>query len=1021
MRLAGLWTHTVRINFSLYLLLHVMRRKKLPKLCRHRVMMFTPLLIAMSLMLVPFTTLQAQPHKVSGQVTAIDDGMGLPGVNVLIKGSSAGTTTDANGNYILEVPDVNAVLIFSFIGYISQEEPVEGRTTIDVALTADIMQLSEVVVVGYGTQKRSDITGSVVSVPKDRLSKLPVTNLMHAIQGTTAGLVVTQSSSVPGSSGSWQIRGVNSINANTSPFVVVDGVPFFGATNDINPNDIESIEILKDASAVAIYGTRGANGVILITTKRGKYADGKPRIEYSGYYGVESMAHVLEPLGPDAYVQKYDDFMAANNLSKTAVLPNAAEVENYDNGITTDWLDEATQPGHVQQQSISIAGGTENIQYYVSGTHLGQKGVVKGYQYQKTSLRANLDATITDYLKIGVSSFYTANNYDGGRANFLLASAMSPYSVPYDDQGNYIIYPMSPEQLFANPLLGLSTDRLDRGRNLTGTGYASITPGSIPGLEYRMNASYVLTTNRYAYYEGRQANNNSGYANVNNSETANWVLENLVTYKRDVEKHHVDFTALYSAQQVDWNQNYASATTFINDALGYYNLDAGATQSSGSDANSYTMLSQMGRINYAYDSRFLLTLTARRDGYSAFGVNTNKYATFPSMAVGWNIQNEQFLRNTEIVSQLKLRFSYGESGNMAIPVNQTASLAGTVKFPFEGSAQTGILFNTLGNNDLNWETTTGTNLAVDFGLFQNRISGTIEGYKTVTKDILLQRSLPGITGYSSVWANLGEMQNLGIELTLKTINLQTGKFTWETALNFASYRNEIKELYGDGEDDVGNRWFIGHPLRVVYDYKKLGVWQEGDDFTSDPDANPGDLKFKDQDGNHQITGDDRVIIGQRDPRWTGGITNNFTYGNFTLNIFIQTSQGGLRTNNNLTYADEAGRRNLPKAYHYWTAENPSNYWPSLSSYKNYRGFQFTEEFSYVRIKDIRFSYRVPNEWLDRYGIKNMLLYLSGRNIYTFTDWIGWDPENSYDSRGSGNWTNNYPLVRTISLGLNVTL
>lgn len=978
-----------------------------------------------------------QTISVKGKVVSVS-GEALPGVTVVVKGTSVGTITDFDGNFQLGGIQSNDVLVFSFIGMQTQEMPVGNQTSFSVTLQEETIGVDEVVVVGYGVQKRSDITGSVTSVPSDRLGKVPVTNLMHAIEGSTAGLNVTQTSSVPGSSGNMQIRGVNSINANTSPFIVLDGIPFFGVTNDINPNDIESIEILKDASAVAIYGTRGANGVILITTKRGSQKDGKPIITYNGHVGIESIAHKMTPMSPEAYVQKYADYNIANGLTQTAVLPNASEVENYDmwlegNYTPTDWMDEATRTGLLQDHAVSISGGTQNVQYFVSGGFLDEKGVVEGYRYKRASFRSNVDAKINDYLKVGTSAFFTNNNYDGGRVNFLEANAMSPFSKPRDENGNYIIYPMNPEQLFANPLLGLTKTRVDRSINLTGNGYVELTPG-VKGLKYRMNASYIYNIGRTADYAGRAANDQSGTASVSNSNTQNWVIENILSYARDFGKHHVDFTGLYSAQEVNYFKSWSTSKTFINDALTYYNMSAGVAQSNDSEGNKYTLLSQMGRINYSYDSRYLFTVTARRDGYSAFGANSSKYGLFPSVALGWNIANESFLKDNNDINQLKLRVSYGKTGNMAIGVNQTESTASTVQYPFGGVAYTGVLYNTLGNGDLNWESTTAANIGLDFSLFDFRVSGTIEAYKTKTTDILLKRNLPEISGYSNIWANLGEMQNIGLDVTLKTINIKTDDLQWTTDLNFSTYKNEILELYGDGKDDIGNRWFIGESLKIYYDYEKIGVWQTGEDTsTSDPVSKAGDIKFKDQltedtdsdgvadSGDGQISADDKVILGRTDPKWTGGITNTISYKNFTLSAFLQISHGGLKSNRDLTYADEAWRRNLPADFQYWTTENPSNYWPSLAAYKNYRGYGFAEDWSYVRLKDVTLSYRVPQSFLNSYNIKGLTLFVSGRNLHTWTNWFGWDPEMNYDSRGSGNWTNNYPPVRTISFGVNLSL
>lgn len=962
---------------------------------------------------------QDQQNQVSGTIFD-SNGQPLPGANIIQKGTVNGTQSDFDGNFQLEVSDLNATLIVSYVGFKTQEVKLNGQSSISITLAEDASALDEVVVVGYGTQKRSDITGSVVSVPKERLSNLPVSNVLQAIQGTTAGLNITQNSSVPGSSASVQVRGVNSINAGNSPLIILDGIPFFGVTNDINGNDIESIEVLKDASAVAIYGTRGSNGVILITTKRGRKSDGKPTVKYSGYVGVEEIANPLTPMGADAYVQKYADFLSANGLSQTAVLPNSSEVENYDAGITTDWLNEATQSGLIQEHNISLSSGNEKSQYYFSASHLDQKGVVKGYNFKKNTFRFNADSEIVDWLKIGTSAFFSENNYSGGRANFLEATAMSPYSVPKDENGDYIIYPMSPELLFKNPLIGLTTDRKDITRNLTGTGFLELTP--IEGLKYRLNASYTYNWGNYKSYSGRAADDNSGTGYVSNDETGNWVIENILTYSKDFNKHHIDLTALYSAQEVDYFQSESRAVGFVNDGLSYYDLASGTTQSVNSRGNSYSLVSQMGRINYSYDSRYLLTFTARRDGYSAFGANTNKYGVFPSAALGWNIKNESFLENSDVVNDLKLRLSYGKTGNQAIGVNQTATIASSVRFPFDGTALTGVRYNSIGNANLNWESTTSSNIGVDFGFLNNRISGTVEVYKSKTEDILLRRNIPNITGYANIWSNLGSMQNKGLEVTLNTTNIETKDFSWKSTINFSTYRNEILELYGDGQDDIGNRWFIGEPLGVIFDYEKEGIWQEGDDIASvDPVAQPGDIKFKDQNGDGKIDTEDKIILGRTTPEWTGGFTNTFRYKNINLSIFIQTSQGGLRNNRDLTYADEAGRRNLPADFKYWTSENKDNYWPSLSAYKNYKGYGFAEDYSYVRIKDVRLSYVFPSEILDKIGVSSLTVYAAGRNLHTFTKWYGWDPEISYDSRGSGNWTNNYPQVRTISFGLNVSL
>jgi TonB-linked SusC/RagA family outer membrane protein len=949
-----------------------------------------------------------------------ENGSPMPGVNVSLKETTIGTSSDVDGKYTITASDGSGFLVFSFIGYNPVEVPVNNQSIIDVTMQPDIKSLNEVVVVGYGTQKRSDLTGAIASVPKARFAELPVTNLLQAIQGTVAGVNITQGSSVPGSSASALVRGVNSINASTGPFVVVDGIPFStsgGSINDINTNDIASVEILKDASAVAIYGTRGSNGVILITTKRG--GSGKPVIRYNAYTGLENIAHLLTPSSPDLYVKKYADYMKQVGLTQTTILPNAYEIANYNAGKTVDWIKEVTRQGMIQDHSLSISGGTKDVKYFVSGEFLNQKGVVKGYQYRRANFRSNLDVNITDYLTAGTSLFFTNNNYDGGRANFYLAASMSPYGSLYNSVGDYEIYPMNPELLYTNPLLGLYTDRLSRTNNLNSNFYAELKPSFLPGLKYRINVGYSYVPTLEASYVGRKANNTLGTASVTNTETKNWIVENILTYTKEWDKHHIDFTGLYSAQETTYSGSGATATGFINDQLSYKNLGAGATQTASSSQWKTNLLSQMGRVNYTYDSRYLFTVTARRDGYSAFGSNTDKYGLFSSAAVGWNISNESFMQDLSFVDNLKLRVSYGKTGNQAISPNQTITNDVAVRFPFSGLSTIGVLASVLGNKNLTWETTTGLNIGTDFSFLQSRISGTIELYKTRTDDLLLRRSIPNITGYSSVWDNLGKLSNKGIEVTLHSINLKAGDFKWETNLNFSANRNKIVELYGDGKDDITNRWFLGNSLRIIYDYKMIGVWQDGEDHSIDPGTKSGDLKFADTNNDGKITPEDRVIQGTTLPKWIGGLTNTFHYKNFHLNVFIQTFQGAVKNNVNLTFADEAARMNTSSDIGYWTAENKSNTRPSLV-YTNTRGYGYPSDNSYTRIKDVTLSYTVPQAFLEKIKLSSLTIYASGRNLYTFTKWKGWDPENDFTFRGSGDWTNNYPLVRSFILGINVT-
>jgi TonB-linked SusC/RagA family outer membrane protein len=990
--------------------------------------------IAVLLITLCVNTAWAQTLSVRGKVTSSDDGSAIPGVNILVKSSTVGTTTDVNGEYTINVPSSNAILVFSFIGYKPFEASVSDQSIINVVLQADIQQLSEVVIVGYGEQKRSDITGAVASVPKDRLQTLPVTNIMYALQGSTPGLNVSQGSSVPGRAASVTIRGTNSINANADPLYVLDGVIFFGSTNDINPSDIESIEVLKDASAVAIYGTRGSNGVILITTKRGK--SGKPTFSYNGYTGVEDMAHVLTPMGPDAYVQKYADYKIATNNASTNVLPNLNEINNYNAGLTTDWIKVATQTGKIQEHNLGVRGGNETAKYYVNLGYLNEQGVVKGYEYKRYSVRTNLDVTPTDWLKFGTSLFYVGKNLDGGRVNLLQGTAMSPYSTPYDANGTLLGYPMAPEQLYVNPLLNLNVKRIDRGNNLNGGGYLELAAPwtTVKGLKFRIQGSYSLQFTRLNEFNGKNTFPNSTTptsANVSGDQTDSWVLENLLMYTKDFNKHHIDFTGLYSAQK---NIYFYSKVTSNNvfDDLAYNSLGSGtsfsasSTNPSGVTNYNSALVSQMGRINYSYDSRYMASFTIRRDGFSAFGKDADKYAVFPSAALGWNIHNESFFGSASAISQLKLRFSYGKTGNQAITPYQTFSTANGSTQSMGGSLRSSAILNDLmGNSHLKWESTTQANLGVDFGLFQNRVSGAVDVFQSHTTDCLLKRNIPTASGSTQTWDNLGELQNQGLEIMLKGVALDKGGFKWEINGNFSTFRNKILDLYGDKKSDINNKWFIGEPLGVIYDYKKIGVWQSGETPTWDASAKSGDIKFEDVSGPNGvpdgvIDANDKVVQGRTSPKWYGGLTNTFHYKNFHLNIFFQASIGALKNNVDASYADERGRRNIPAVVGYWTPDNGNNDWPSLG-YTNTRGYGYPMDNSFVRLKDVTLSYTFPEALLSKAHLGQLTLYVAARNVHTWTKWIGWDPESNQVPRGSAGDFDNYPYVRTISFGLNLSL
>ena len=974
-----------------------------------------------------------QAGVVKGQVTD-KNGDAVIGATVKVKDAQTGTVTDFNGNFSLSVQKAGSIVV-SYIGYLTKEVAFTPGQSLNITIEEDATALDEVVVVGYGVQKKSDVTGSVTSINKDRLSKLPVTNVLQAVQGAAAGVTITQGSSIPGDAPSALVRGRNSINAGTGPYIVVDGIPISksgGSLNDINPGDIESMEILKDASATAIYGTNGANGVILITTKHGK--DGKPSVSYNGYIGFENFAKKMDFCNGAQITQRYKDYVAQNpgETMYNDYVKNQNEADAQAAGKETDWLyDMVSQTGIIQDHNVTVNGGADKIKYFISGDYMSQKGVLKGFNYKRYSLRMNIDADVTDYLKIGTNSYIVSHNRDGGRVNFLMAEAMSPYGKVYEDDGSYCIYPMYTESLFFNPMRDVNQDHERRQWNINLNAYADINFGNIwkplEGLSYKFNFGYSFVPRRENYYNGAEQNDQNGYGYIFNAETQSRTVENILTYAKDIKKHHFDITLLYASSRKKYHDNTATGAKFINDELLWHNLGGGATQTAKSYTDLYKTVSQMGRLNYSYDSRYLFTFTVRRDGSSVFG-SDNKYGTFPSIALGWNIANEKFMEKVDWLNNLKLRLSYGKAGNEAIGVYETLAKMSNAALTMDGQSATALYPSSrMGNSGLGWETTKTFNIGIDFGILNNRINGNIDFYTSKTTDLLLQRNLPKISGYSNVYMNMGETANKGLEITINSKNIVTKDFTWGTSLVWSWNKNEIKDLYGDKQDDLGNRWFIGEPISVIYDYVMEGIWQKdeierGDHLNHDPQAQPGDVKLADLNGDGKITPEgDKKIQGQTTPKWIGGMTNTFTYKNLSLSIFIQTVQGLKRNNSLLAMAsDEMGRRNSTTEIGYWTESNPTNEYRSLSKTSNRWGYGFPRSAAFTRIKDITLSYQFPAQICNMLHLNALTVYASGRNLYTFTDWKGWDPEADITQRGWSGYENNYPMTKSMVFGLNVT-
>jgi tonB-linked outer membrane protein, susC/ragA family len=763
---------------------------------------------------------------------------------------------------------------------------------------------------------------------------------------------------------------------------------------------------------------------------------------------VEDFSHKLDFCDGAQITQRYRDYVSQNpgETMYNDYVKNAYEAENQANGIENDWIDAVSQTGIIQDHNVSIGGGADNVKYYVSADYMSQKGVLKGFNYKRYSIRTNIDMNVTDYMKVGTNSYIVSHNRDGGRVNFLMAEAMSPYAKMYEEDGSYCINPMYSETLFTNPLMWTTTNPERRQWNININGYAEIDFGKLisplKGLTYKFNGGYAYMPKRYNNYEGKSVNNKTGYAEIKNEETQSYTIENILAYNRDFGKHHLDLTALYAASRKKYQRSQAMASKFINDDQQWHNMGSAETPSVASYTDLYTTVSQMGRINYSYDSRYLFTFTVRRDGSSVFGDN-NKYGVFPSVALGWNIARESFMESSSNwLNTLKLRASYGKAGNEAIGVYQSRVKMDSGMLALGGASNAGLWPNDLmGNADLTWETTKSFNVGLDFGLWNNRLTGNIDVYFSKTNDLLLKRNLPKVTGYNTVYSNMGETANKGVELTLNSRNIVSGDFTWSSNLVFSWNKNEIKDLYGDGQNDLGNRWFLGHPIGVIYDYTMVGIWQEdeiarGDHLNWDPIAEAGDVKLADISGpdgvpDGKIDDNDRTIKGQTTPKWIGGLTNTFTYKDFTLSIFIQTTQG-LKKNNSLIgmAGDEMGRRNTTTEIGYWTPENKSNEWRSLRKNSNKHGYGFPCDASYTRIKDITLSYTFPQRMIQKMGIGGLQLYVSGRNLFTFTDWVGWDPEARQVARGNSSWdrtrgetvydSSNYPMTKSCVFGVNLT-
>ena len=993
----------------------------------------------------------------SAQVTGTvigDDGSVLPGVSVLVKGTTNGTSTDADGKYRINVPS-SGTLVFSFVGYVSQEVVVGNRTQINVTLASDAAALEEVVVVGYGTQKKSQLTGAISQVSAKEIMEMPLTNLGQALQGRAAGVDVSQSGSKPGQTPKILIRGRRSFNAGNDPLYVVDGIPLSAGYEDINPNDIQSMEVLKDATATAIYGARGANGVILITTKRGA-AKGKTTVTYDSYVGQSSAIKTMDLFSGPEFAEYVREAYRATGLyndangnpvptgqsdpvadSKVAVLggdPNVAA--GLAAGRNTQYQDLLLRNGFTQNHTIGVQGGNDRTQFYLSGGFYVDKGITEGLDYNRNSLRANVDHQINKRLKVGLSSYMMYSVRNGENLNpYSFTLSQNPLGSPYNEDGSINFAPTN-DALLTNPLAevvpGAQIDNTHKYR-IFNSAYLSVK--ILDGLTYRANFGPDFTLSRSGRFIGAQTNARKG-GDPQASSTArfgfNYTLENILNYTKSFGEHNLNITALQSLQRDTYEEYVTNVQGIPAETQQFYNEgNASAVTGVSSNLIEWTINSFMGRINYDFRDKYLVTLTMRRDGSSRFGENT-KYGNFPGVAVGWNLGNEDFLKSINWIDLLKVRAGWGKVGNQGVSPYQTQGQLARTAYAWDNTAAYGYRPNTIGNPDLRWESSATANIGLDFSMWRGRLQGSLELYQTNTTALLLSDQLPGSIGFSSVTRNVGETRNRGIELGFTTVNVNKGGFKWTTDVQFTKNNEAILSLYNGSVDDIGNRWFIGQPLNSYYDYKKVGIWQLGqEDEAKSYGSSVGQIHVQDTNGDGKITADDRVIIGSDIPDFSAGLTNRFNYKNFDFSFFLfgrfgQTIVSGFHQSSNAL----AGRYQQIKV-DYWTPLNPTNEFPRPKSTQEFPVYNTTLIYfdgSFLKLRNINFGYQFNQSVASKLGMESLRLFTSIQQPKIWSKFMskynGVDPEVAITNNSGGTSLGNNigggvtPSTKVFTFGLN---
>ncbi len=982
----------------------------------------------------------------------------LIGATVLVKGDEKnGTSTDIDGNFNLNVKP-GSTLVVSYVGFNTKEVPASA-TPMTIKLEDNVEMLEEVVVVGYGAVQRKNFTGSVssVKVADSPLSLMPTSNAMDALRGTVTGITVSQQQGA-GQAPSMMVRGQKSINGGSDPLLVVDGVIYQGSLRDIDPASIENMSVLKDATSLAAYGSQAANGVIMITTKKGEL--GKPRVSVGTSWAFSNAIHKPDLLSPEDFVRK-GNIMAGFDEDADPTWMSKMEYDNYKKGQTTDWYDYSTRTGVMQNYNLAISGATEKLNYYLSGTYTDQEGVLQGDDYERFVMNSRITADITSWLQLGGQMNYAYNDYSGASVyDIYSAIRLSPYGQPTRVNGEVNKYPCNEGLARVNPLwnvLSNSIDDHDTFATTTLKGHLVLKCPWVKGLQFRMNGSYSVENIERDYFthEGNYVRemggssiedaeqyytdaavsgflaSTNGYSN--RTKNTSWVWDNILSYTAQFGKHFLDLTAVYTRDSYEYEFRGMSGSDFTalgNTNLGYYGLNNAGTQKiTAPGYTRHTDVGYLGRVNYNFDERYHISASVRRDGSSVFG-SSKKWGTFPAVGLAWTVSNEEFWKDSKTVDFLKVKASWGKNGNQSLSPYQTLSTitlgqTGGFVYPFGNSSQAsyGQRITRMGNVNLGWETTTSWNFGFELGLFNERVHLDFDAYTSQTTDQIFDRTIPVmINGLTSMKATMGRVDNWGIEFNLSTVNIQTRDWQWTSGLNFYLNRNKLKELYGDGKDDITNSRFLGKSLGAIYGYKNIGIVQETDtEYIEKNNAQPGDVMFQDLDGDGVITSDDRQILGYNKENFRMGFSNTVTWKNFTLYALFTGVFGGNgygKATNLYAYrtlSDSPYENNLNHGW--WTPENKSNKYPRI----NYTDGRYNplQDYTFVRLADLSLSYNFNQPWVKNLHISNLRVYFAAKNLFTITSWEGGDPEIR-QTVGTG-YSYGYPLSRTFSFGINLSL